>query len=322
MAARLHSLGPMTPQHSVKYLARTRLARLLTVTAAGAALLVTACGDASNNTGSTWHNRGPSSTPGAGKPGTPDPGTGGTNNPDDPGTTADGGGSTTQGQPRTDTDAGTTATGGGAFEVNIGQTTMTGDLLADTTTVVSVSPTGGFKGTVTLAFDPGTLVAPTQLTGKFDKATVTLSGAAASANLIVRSNSVTSVPFKVTATATGAPTISKDLSFAANTVLNIDIPADAQMNKGTTGNPRTDAFGPSAGIVVVMGGQPLTLNIKNLDATGHIIHGPNSNGFLHGDVGSPIPQGGADQPRTITGGTSNFYLHDQGQVTTGRLVIK
>ena len=45
------------------------------------------------------------------------------------------------------------------------------------------------------------------------------------------------------------------------------------MNKGTTANPRTDAFGPSAGIVVVMGGAPLKLIIKNLDATSFAPYG-------------------------------------------------
>lgn len=320
MAARLHYLATMNLPRSATSLAGTRLGRLLTVTAAGTALLVTACGDASNNTGSTWHNRGASaSSPGAATPGSGDPTASNTASPDQPGTATDAG--TSPGAPRTGSDGGKTTTGG-AFEVNIGQTTMTGDLLADTTTAVSVSPTGGFKGTVTLAFDPGTLPAGTALTATFDKMTVSLDGAAASANLVVRSNSAAPVPFKVTATAAGAPTVSKDLSFAANKVLTIDIPADAQMNKGTTANPRTDAFGPSAGIVVVMGGAPLKLIIKNLDATAHIIHGPGTNGFVHGDTGNPIPQGGEDQVRTITGGTSNFYLHDQGQVTTGKLIVK
>ena len=120
----------------------------------------------------------------------------------------------------------------------------------------------------------------------------------------------------------GALTTSKDITFRASKTLLITIPSDAEANKGTLTNPRLDAFGPANGIVV-HGAVPLTLNFLNKDATPHVIHGNNQNGFVHGDSLNPIPQGGMDRVRTITAaGSYDFYLHDQGPVTLGKLILQ
>jgi hypothetical protein len=104
--------------------------------------------------------------------------------------------------------------------------------------------------------------------------------------------------------------------------LLITIPADAEINRGTQANPRLDAFGPATGIVV-HAAVPLTLKFLNKDATPHIIHAGGQNGFFHGDNNNPIPTDGMDAVRMVTAaGNYGFYLHDQGAVTLGKLIIQ
>ena len=183
-----------------------------------------------------------------------------------------------------------------------------------------MAPTDGFTGPVTLSLQgAGPEIAAT-FDGGAATAQVNVAGASASATLKIKSSKAGASAFKVVAVS-GDKTVSKDVTFTASKILTISIPADAEMNKGTAGNPRTDAFGPAAGIVVTTGAG-LTLNIKNLDATGHIIHGGGQGGFNHGNTNAPIQQGDSDNPRTLSTGTFNFYLHDQGQVTTGKLIVK
>jgi hypothetical protein len=202
--------------------------------------------------------------------------------------------------------------------VSIGSAQLAGDLLVATSTVVTIAPMGGFSGTVDLS-----IATVSGLTTKLDKSSLAVSGAAGTtANLTVTSSKSGAVAFQIVATS-GATTVTKDLTFTATKTLTLYIPADAQMNKGTVANPYNTAFGPASGIVV-SGAVPLTLNIVNKDATAHIIHASNVNGFFHGSSSSPIPQNGMDKTRTITGtGTYNFYLHDQGgALDTGKLILQ
>jgi hypothetical protein len=302
-----------------------KFARLgLIVIAAGA--LALACGDASDNTGTLFHPSGGGGTQNnAG--GSSGGGSSGQSSSGAP-TSSSGGPSSSSGN--ASSSGGTSSSGGASsssgsssgalppsFDVNLGAATLTGDLLDAKQTVVTVAPANGFTGTVTLA-----VTAPADIVAAFDKTSIDVSGSAgASAMLTVQSSKSGDQAFKVTATS-GALTVSKDMTFTAAKRLLITIPSDAEMNKGTTANPRKDAFGPASGIVV-HAAIPLTLNFVNKDATGHIIHAGGQNGFFHGNTGAPIPQDGMDKTRTITAaGNYGFYLHDQGPVTIGDLIIQ
>jgi hypothetical protein len=293
-----------------------------------ASALALACGDASDNNGTLFGSGGPGGTGGT-QDNAGGSSSGGSQSSSGGATSSSGGATSSSGNASSSggasSSSGGTSSSSGAssgavppsFDVSLGAATLTGDLLDAKQTVVTVAPTNGFTGTVTLA-----VTAPADLTATFDKTSLDVTASAgASANLTVRSSKSGDQAFKVTATS-GALNVSKDVTFTASKTLLITIPSDAEMNKGTTANPRLDAFGPSAGIVV-HASVPLTLHFVNKDSTGHIVHAGGQNGFFHGDTGNPIPPDGMDKTRTITAaGNYGFYLHDQGPVTLGKLILQ
>ncbi len=293
---------------------------------AGACSFAVACGDASDNTSSTWHSNGGNASSSGNNSGASSSSGGSTSSGG--GSTSSGGGSSSSGGSSsggsssgtsgTSGSSGSSGTAAPAVTVSLGSVALKGDLLADQTTVVTVAPANGFTGAVTL-----TLTAPAELDAKLDKTSLTITGgAAASAMLTVKSSKIGDVPFTVTATATSVTPITTNVTFSATSNLTLYIPADAESNKGTTGAPYNTGFGPAAGTIIH--GAPVKLTIVNKDSTGHIIHADGKNGFAHGNTNNPLATGAADSVRTLTAMTTyNWYLHDQNAaLVTGKLILQ
>ncbi len=292
---------------------------------AGACSLAVACGDASDNTGSTWHSNGGHA--GSGTPaGNNATSSGGSSSGGSTSGGSSSGGSTSGGSSSGGSSSGGSSSGASgssgtaapAITVTLGSVALKGDLMTDQQTVVTVAPSNGFTGTVTLAVST-----VTGITTKLDKTTLDITGAAAaSAMLTATSSKVGDVPFTITATATALAPVTTNVTFSATSNLTLYIPADAESNKGTQGAPYNTAFGPAAGVVVH--GTPIKLTIVNKDGTGHIIHGDGKNGFAHGDTNNPLGLNAPDKVRTLTAAASySWYLHDQGSaLVTGKLVIQ
>ena len=66
--------------------------------------------------------------------------------------------------PRHGADAGGPVTGGGSFDVNVASPTLTGDLLDEKSTIITIAPSGTFTGPVQLALQG----AGPELTAAFD----------------------------------------------------------------------------------------------------------------------------------------------------------
>lgn len=230
----------------------------------------------------------------------------------------------------TTTGGGASTTGGSAvrapaFDLLVAAP-ATLDLNAETTVQITVAPKEGYAGPVALS----TTGLPSGVTATFDNATVNVAGTAgATATLTLKATTSAATganTFQIVGTA-GATTKQAPGNLTVNPRLVVTIPANANANQGSQGDPRTDAFGPYPMTVTapanISSQNPFVIVFKNADSTPHQIHaGQAGIGFPHGN--SNIPAGGQENERRVTSrATLNFYLHDQGTANTvGQIVIQ
>ncbi len=263
--------------------------------------LAVACGDAGENTSGYYrkgtYEPGPSDPPAA----TPGGGNGGS--------TSTGGGAT---PPAGGPAAPTQPTGAGKLEINLDNAAPTLELMAESKITVNVAPKEGFTGKVDLAVTG----APAGLTATFDKSSVELTTASASAILTVKTSSAVvpgAVTLTVTATSASGPRTTP-INVTVSPALTLSIPPNAG---ALTGMAASTAFAPGP-INLKLGGKKIAVKIKNNDSMGHIIHAGNTGGFNHGNRNAPIAPGAFEgnvengQAREVNAaGTYSFYLHDK-----------
>jgi len=268
----------------------------LAVLGAVAALIGTACGDAS--TPSSGYYR----TGGQGSSGdTTDPGQSSGNTSSSGSTSSGSNASGSSGQTTSSSSGGNQAKG--TFDVLLDKAAGAGDMTSTFTVQVTVAPKDGFAGKVDLKCAG----LPTDATGTFDKPSLDISGTAgATATFTIKTKSTTPPDLsqvKITAT---SGTLSKDATYAMT--INPKIEIDIKMN--ATINDFTD----SKDITVATGGKTVTVAIKNLNSTGEIVHAGNPPDFPHGNTGTAIASNAFEnQARSVKQGTNyTWYLHSKG----------
>ncbi len=268
----------------------------LAVLGAVAALIGTACGDASTPS-SGYYRQGQGSSGD-----TTDPGqSSGNNTASSSGSTSGSNASGSSGQTTSSSSGGTQVKG--SFDVLLDKATATGDMTTTFTVQVTIAPKDGFAGKVDLKCAG----LPTDATGTFDKTSVDVSGTAgATATFTIKTKSTTppdTSQVKITATS-GA--LSKDATYGMtiNPKIEIDIKLNATIND----------FTDSKDLTVATGGKAVTVVVKNLNSTGEIVHAGNPPDFPHGNTGTAIaPNTTENQVRSVKGGTNyTWYLHSKG----------
>lgn len=258
------------------------------------AFALTACGDA--NVGS----------PGEFKT------SGGAPSQDPSGNGASTGGSTTGSGGGTSTGTSTPTANGGTFAVAISSATLSSELQMTTAIPITITPSGGFTGTVTLSATG----LPAGVTGTFAPTSVDISGTTPMTAMYTLD-----VPSSVTPTTaassmmltgtSGASTADAPLALTVERKITIAIPMNCEAD--------TTAFGTTP-IVINSGGisasSPIEVDFVNQDtsaAAGHIVHSTNTaNGFFHGDTANPVQPNKSDAPRLVTGtGSYPFYMHNE-----------
>jgi hypothetical protein len=171
--------------------------------------------------------------------------------------------------------------------LTLSSATPAADLGDQVQITVTVEPKAGFTGNADLTVTG----LPAGATGTFTPATVTLSGAAATATLLINvpvtaapSAPNTSSPLVITATS-AADTATANANFKANPKMKLTIPLNIDALR-TTGTKFLDQWGPAFGA----NPQPLhtqqdnliVVTVFNADSVAHIVHG--NNGFAHGST--------------------------------------
>jgi hypothetical protein len=269
-----------------------------------------ACGDAGENT-SGYYRKG-TYEPGPGDPAAATPGGGSSTTP--------GGGTTAPpGEPAPPTQP----TGAGKVDITLDNAAPTLELMAESKLTVNVAPKEGFTGKVDLTVTG----APAGMTATFDKASLELTTASASAMLTVKTSSAVTpgaVTLTVTATSASGPRTTP-VNVTVSPTLTLSIPPNAG---ALTGMAASTAFAP-APINLKLGGKKIAVKIKNNDSMGHIIHAGNTGGFNHGNRNAPIAPGafegtveGNGQPREVNAaGTYSFYLHDKSPANASGSIV-
>lgn len=214
-----------------------------------------------------------------------------------------------------------------AITINLDKTSTSADLLAQTDVLVNVQPQNGFNGNVDLSVTG----APAGVTCTFDKTTVMVNGASASAKLTLKTASDTAPSTQsLTITAkSGSLQATAPLSFTINPVVNLEIPANVDAMRGAADTVvQSQAYGPNPLNLKLGTAANIAVKITNNDNKAHEIHAGNgAQGFAHGNN---IPAGTlegntqANVPRTVNApGTYNFYLHDgtNGRTVSGRIIV-
>jgi hypothetical protein len=295
----------------------TALLRLLGVSIAACAIAISGCGDASG-TGDLWHNGGPDD-PSGGDPGAGGGGSGSSSTSTN-GATGGGsggsGGSTAGGGSGDGTGSGSTGSGGetakGAIAVALDKSSASMDLMTKSDFMVTVTPSQGFTGGLTLAATG----LPTGATATFTPSTLDVTGAAPmTAKLEINvAASVTPTggsPAQIAVTATpsvsgAAAPASATLALGVNAKISFFIPNNAPNQPNVFGVQSV-----TVNYATISSKTPLTVVITNLDASrDHIVHANGQNGFQHGDTGNPLGLN-ESMTRMVTGkGNYPFYLHD------------
>jgi hypothetical protein len=204
------------------------------------------------------------------------------------------------------------------------------DLASEATISVTITPKNGFTGTVNLSVDglpAGVTAAPASGT---PGTPVTLKLVSTTSAPI----SAADIPLTVKGVS-GAQTATAPTSFRVNNQVTMTIPVNAGALLAAGGGAKTvdgwggDAFGPAATPLLVPAGQKVEVKVKNLDSTPRQIHGPNGNGFAHGNEQIPpgAYEGGNANPRIRAFGpgvNTSGYLHGpaNGNAVGFKLVTK
>jgi hypothetical protein len=265
--------------------------------------LALACGDAGENTSGYYRKGTYEPTPGQGPAATPGA-AGGSGAAGGEGPSTGGGATPPPAQP----------TGAGKLDITLDNAAPTLELMAESKLTVNVAPREGFTGKVDLTVTG----APAGLAATFDKTSLELTTASASAMLTVKTSSgVTPGAVTLTVTATSASGArATPVNVTVSPTLTLSIPPNAGALTGMAANT---AFAP-APIDLKLGGKKIAVKIKNNDSMGHIIHAGNTGGFNHGNRNAPIAPGAFEgnvengQAREVNAaGTYSFYLHDKSR---------
>ncbi len=258
------------------------------------AFALTACGDA--NVGSPGEFKTAGGAP--------------SQDPSGNGASASGGG----GGGGTSTGTSTPAANGGTFAVAITSGTVSSELAMTTTIPITITPSGGFNGTVILSATG----LPAGATGTFSPTSVDISGTAPMTATYTLDVPSTVVPTTTAASvmisgASGASTAAAPLALTVERTITIQIPLNVEADATAFGSAPIVIHAGAGGISA---GSPITVNFINKDtsdATGHIVHSSNTaNGFFHGDTANPVLPNKSDAPRTVTGtGSYPFYMHGE-----------
>ncbi len=211
------------------------------------------------------------------------------------------------------------------LEMNVDNAAPNAELMAETKIVVNVAPKEGFTGKVDLTVTG----APAGVTATFDKTSIELTSASASAMLTLKtSSSVTpgAIALTVMAKSAAGDTKTTSINLTVAPTLTLTIPPNAGALTGMTANT---AFAPTP-VNLTLGGKKVAIKIKNGDSMGHIIHSGNTGGFNHGNRNAMIAPGAFEgpvdggQPREVNAaGTYSFYLHDKAPANAnGSIVAK
>jgi hypothetical protein len=260
-----------------------------------AATAMSACGDA--NTGS----------PGEFKT------AGGTPTQDPSGAAPAGSSTSSTGGSTPSTGTSTPAAGGGTFAVASSMSAVSSELNMTTQIPVTITPAGGFTGTVILSASG----LPAGATGTFTPDSLSITGTAP-----VTAMYALDVPSSVTPTATaatlqitgtaGASVANAPVAVTVERKITISIPMNVEAD--------ATAFGTTPIVIhagaIGTGAQAIQVQFINNDssaAAGHIVHSSNTtNGFFHGDQANPVKPGQPDALRTVTGaGNYPFYMHNE-----------
>lgn len=281
----------------------------------GAATLV-ACGDAGGTSSNLWTGVGNNNNPAGGDGG----GGGGGND------SGGGGGGNDSGGGGVDSGVSTPA-----FDIMLDKTTADSELRATVDIQVTVAPKN-FTGTV--ALDVQNL--PAGVTAKFASASLSVTGNAGQTTMLtltVASDTAPNLANLMVRGTSGSNVGSAALGLNVKPILTIAIPTNVDALKGTSGNPSTNAFGSYPIVITAptnITATPVEVRFLNKDSSGHCIHASNpGQGFAHDPVtngvcNALIPQNGmSGQQRKVNAlGTYTFYLHDQGDLTRGQVMIK
>ena len=212
----------------------------------------------------------------------------------------------------TSTGTSTTGTAGG-FSLTLGSAALASELQMTTVIPVTITPTNGFTGTVTLSATG----LPSGITGTFAPASVDIGAAAGTAMFTVVVPSTvtptsTAASIMVSGSGDGGATGNAPLALTVKRAITITIPLNVEMNN--------TAFGSSPIVIhagtIGSGANAITVSFVNKDTSataGHIVHSTNTmNGFFHGDTNNPVPPNKSDALRTVTGlGDYPFYMHNE-----------
>jgi len=274
------------------------------------AVVVVACGDASTISSDHW----------------PGVGTG-----NGPGTSEDSGGVVNP-----VVDAGGALEGGAqaqSFQVMTDQASYSVELRATVAVQVTIAPQN-FTGSVSLAVSG----LPTGVTGAFVPPSVSVSGTTGATSVLTLTSLSTVVAaaaaaFQVTATS-GSTVVNASPTLAVMSQITIQIPMNVASLEGTSGSPSTNAFGSYP---IVMNapstfgtGNPIVVRFLNNDSAPHCIHASNpTQGFPHDSVTNGVcntlmAKGAYDNTahNVNTKGSYAFYIHDQGDLTDGMIMIQ
>lgn len=280
--------------------------------AVGAATLV-ACGDAGGTASNLW--------------------TGVGNNPNPSGGDGGGGGNDSGGGGGNDSGGGPVDSGvsTASFDIMLDKTAADSELRATVDIQVTVAPKN-FTGAV--ALDVQNL--PAGVTAKFASTTLNVTGTTGmttTLTLTVASDTAPNLANLMVRGTSGSNVGSTALALNVKPIITIAIPTNVDALKGTSGNPSTNAFGTYPIVITApanIANTPVEVKFVNKDSSGHCIHASNpTQGFAHDPVtngvcNALIPQNGmSGQQRKVNAlGTYTFYLHDQGDLTRGQVMVK
>jgi hypothetical protein len=223
----------------------------------------------------------------------------------------------------TSTGTSTTTPNGGSFAVAITSGTLSSELAMSTAIPITITPSGGFTGTITLSATG----LPSGVTGTFAPTSVDVTGTAPATAMYTLDVPSTVTPttaaaaLQITGTS-GASTANAPLALTVQRKITITIPLNCEADN--------TAFGTTP-IVINSGGisatSPIEVDFVNQDtsaAAGHIVHSSNTaNGFFHGDTAAPVLPNKSDAPRLVTGtGDYPFYMHNENTSIGNTVSIK
>jgi plastocyanin len=179
---------------------------------------------------------------------------------------------------------------------------------------VTVSPAGGFSGTVTLAVTG----LPTGVTATFAPATVTVAGQPVTSQLtlsVPSSATITSGPVMLSITASDG-TQSASFAFALTIPAELLLTIPKGVNIGSAASPNPMAFGAATLTAHYVAGMKITF--LNLDTIAHRIHSDGVMGIAH-EPSNLTPAGGTYTqtlvaPGTIKANELHCHVHPNGMI--------